>query len=65
VQLAPADDPKRLASVAARLLASPADRAAIAARGRQLYLSRFDIQHSIRTLRDADVASHHATPAHA
>ena len=65
LEMVPAEDPQTLAMVVARLLASPALREALAARGRQLYLSRFDIQHSIRTLRDADVASRRLTPAQA
>ncbi len=65
LELVPADDPGRLAVAAARLLASPASRDAMAARGRDLYLSLFDMPHSIRTLREADVASRHLTPEHA
>jgi len=65
LELVPAGDPQMLAVAAARLLASPASREALAARGRELYLSRFDIQHSIQTLRDADIAARHLSPAHA
>ena len=61
LELVPADDPQRLAVAAARLLASPALREELGSRGRELYLSRFDMQHSIRRLREADVASRQLT----
>jgi glycosyltransferase involved in cell wall biosynthesis len=65
LEMVPAEDPQMLAVAAARLLASPPLREALGSRGGELYLSRFDMQHSIRTLRDADVASRQLTPAHA
>jgi len=57
VELVPADEPAALAERVARLLSSPARRDALSARARSLYLSQFDMPHSIRVLRDADLAS--------
>ena len=65
LELVRADDPGMLATAAARLLELPARRETLALRGRELYQSRFDIGHSIRTLRNADKASLNLTPAHA
>jgi glycosyltransferase involved in cell wall biosynthesis len=57
-ELVSADAPERLADAAARLLESPSRRDALSSRALSLYLSRFDIPHSIRILREADAASH-------
>jgi glycosyltransferase involved in cell wall biosynthesis len=57
-ELVSADEPERLADAAARLLESPSRRNALGSRALSLYLSRFDIPHSIRILREADAASH-------
>ena len=65
VDLVPADEPARLAAAAARLLTSTARLSELGACARALYLSRFDMRHSIRALRDADAASCHVTPVHA
>ena len=65
LDLVRADDPGMLAPAAARLLESTARRELLGARARDLYHSRFDMGHSIRTLRDADAASRQLTPAHA
>jgi glycosyltransferase involved in cell wall biosynthesis len=65
VELVPADEPAALAAAAARLLTSAAQRDRLGARARELYLSRFDMPHSIRALRDADAASRPLTAVHA
>jgi glycosyltransferase involved in cell wall biosynthesis len=65
LELVHADDPGMLATAAARLLESTARREMLGARARDLYLSRFDMGHSIRALREADAASRPLTPAHA
>jgi len=65
VELVPADEPRMLAAAAARLLASTPQRDALAARARELYLSRFDMPHTIRTLREADAQSRHLTAVQA
>jgi len=54
VELVPADEPEALADRVAQLIASPARRSVLAARSRALYVSHFDMPHSIRVLRDAD-----------
>jgi glycosyltransferase involved in cell wall biosynthesis len=61
VELVPADDPAALSDRVARLLARPERRELLAARARELYLSRFDMPHSIRLLREADRESHSLT----
>jgi glycosyltransferase involved in cell wall biosynthesis len=49
--LAPVGDAETLAADAASLLAAPAARAALATRGRNLYMERFDLRHTIAALR--------------
>jgi glycosyltransferase involved in cell wall biosynthesis len=56
-ELVSADQPEKLAGAAAQLLASAARRNTLGSRATALYLSRFDMPHSIRILRDADAAS--------
>jgi len=63
--LVPADDPPALAAAAARLLGSGERRRRLAARARELYLSRFDLSHSLRVLREADADSTYPTAVHA
>ena len=65
IELVRADQPRMLATAAARLLSSPARRETLATRGHELYLSRFDIRHSIGTLREADAQSGDLTAVHA
>ena len=52
--LAPVGDPAALAAGVARLLASSAERAALADRGARLYRDRFRLSHTIDALRNAD-----------
>jgi hypothetical protein len=49
--LVPAADPAALASAAAALLADPMRRAQLGSRGADLYRSRFDVSHTVKTLR--------------
>jgi glycosyltransferase involved in cell wall biosynthesis len=48
------DAPASLASAAAQLLADPGRRAALARQARATYAARFDVRHTIDTLRAAD-----------
>jgi glycosyltransferase involved in cell wall biosynthesis len=50
VKLAPASDPRAVAAAVAMLLTDPAETAALAARGRSLYASRFAIEHTLDAL---------------
>ena len=63
VELVAAADPHALAATTARLLTSSGRRAELAARARELYRSRFDLSHSIRALRQADMESRDLAPA--
>jgi len=54
VVLIPADQPADLAPAAARLLADPTHRRQLAARARSLYAERFDLAHTVETLRSAN-----------
>jgi glycosyltransferase involved in cell wall biosynthesis len=63
VELVNADRPSMLADAAAQLLESPQRRHTLGSRAVSLYLSRFDMPHSIRVLREADVASRPLTAA--
>jgi len=65
VELVRGGDSRALAIAAARLLESTTRRSDLSTRGRALYASQFDIQHSIRALRQADAASRQLTAAHA
>lgn len=58
--LVPIGEPARLAPAAAGLLADPARRSAIAERGRTLYDERFDVRHTVNTLRSADAYAYSA-----
>ena len=49
--LVPAADPAALASAAAALLADPMRRAQLGSRAADLYRSRFDVSHTVKTLR--------------
>jgi glycosyltransferase involved in cell wall biosynthesis len=51
VVLAPADRPDELAAATVSLLASPARLGDLAARGAALYGERFDVRHTVATLR--------------
>jgi glycosyltransferase involved in cell wall biosynthesis len=53
VVLIPADQPAELAQAAARLIADPTQRRQLAARSRALYAERFDLAHTVETLRSA------------
>lgn len=57
IALVDVDDPVALADEAARLLASDDRRARIAAGGRRLYASRFDLRHTIAALRGQSAAA--------
>jgi Glycosyl transferases group 1/Glycosyl transferase 4-like domain len=59
VQLVPAGEPGALAAAAARLLTSTAGREELGARARELYLSRFDMPHTIRALQAANAELRH------
>ena len=58
--LVPVDDRPAFAVAAARLLADPARRAAIAEKARITYNERFDIRHTINTLCAADAYAYSA-----
>jgi glycosyltransferase involved in cell wall biosynthesis len=58
--LVPVDEPPALADAAARLLTDPAGRAAIAVKARATYDDRFDVRHTIATLRSADAYAYSA-----
>jgi glycosyltransferase involved in cell wall biosynthesis len=49
--LVPADDPARLASSVARLVTDPTRQAQLGARAADLYRRRFDVAHTVNTLR--------------
>jgi glycosyltransferase involved in cell wall biosynthesis len=58
--LVPVDDRPAFAAAAARLMADPARRAAIAEKARTTYNERFDIRHTINTLCAADAYAYSA-----
>jgi glycosyltransferase involved in cell wall biosynthesis len=62
VELVDADHPERLADATAKLLESASRRNALGSRALSLYLSRFDMPHSIRILREADAVSRSPMP---
>ena len=49
--LVPADDPARLASAVAALVTDPTRQAQLGARAADLYRRRFDVAHTVNTLR--------------